>query len=150
LRSGFRKPIWPKFSVGRFNKQQKTTTDRIASIAAALEIPVDFFYDQTVGAERKAPDLSSAQRIDTLQSVLALRLLRAFQDMTDLRTKEVLILLADRQMSGQPARRRQLANCRVQTASRGANAPFPCTPLHCPSATAICAVPAADTSRRPA
>src|SRR5450631_1554149 len=34
--------------------------------------------------------------------------------------------------------------------TRGANGPFPCTRLHCPSATAICAAPAADTSRRPA
>ena len=69
--------------------------DRLMQIAEALQIPIDFFYDQTIGTEREAPDVSSAQRINSLQSVLALRLLRAFQDMTDLRTKEVLILLAE-------------------------------------------------------
>jgi transcriptional regulator with XRE-family HTH domain len=69
--------------------------DRLMQIAEALQIPIDFFYSQTIGAEREAPDLWSAQRTNSLQSVLALRLLRAFQDMTDLRTKEVLILLAE-------------------------------------------------------
>ena len=69
--------------------------DRLMQVAEALQIPVDLLYSQAIGTERDAQDLSSAQRINSLQSVLALRLLRAFRDMTDLRTKEVLILLAE-------------------------------------------------------
>jgi len=79
-------------------------TDRLMHVADALQIPIDFFYGQTIGTEREAPDLSSAQRINSLQSVLALRLLRAFQDMTDLRTKEVLILLAEQIVKCQASR----------------------------------------------
>jgi transcriptional regulator with XRE-family HTH domain len=81
--------------------------DRLMQVADALQIPIDFFYGQTIGTEREAPDLSSAQRINSLQSVLALRLLRAFQDMTDLRTKEVLILLAEQIVKCQGSRRRR-------------------------------------------
>ena len=77
------------------NGSNYVDADRLMRVAEALQIPIDFFYDQTIGTEREAPDVSSAQRINSLQSVLALRLLRAFQDMTDLRTKEVLILLAE-------------------------------------------------------
>jgi transcriptional regulator with XRE-family HTH domain len=79
--------------------------DRLMQVADALQIPIDFFYGQTIGTEREAADLSSAQRINSLQSVLALRLLRAFQDMTDLRTKEVLILLAEQIVKCQASRR---------------------------------------------
>jgi transcriptional regulator with XRE-family HTH domain len=79
--------------------------DRLMQVADALQIPIDFFYGQTIGTERQTPDLSSAQRINSLQSVLALRLLRAFQDMTDLRTKEVLILLAEQIVKCQANRR---------------------------------------------
>ena len=79
--------------------------DRLMQVADALQIPIDLFYGQTIGPERKAPVLSSAQRINSLQSVLALRLLRAFQDMTDPRTKEVLILLAEQIVKCQANRR---------------------------------------------
>jgi hypothetical protein len=79
--------------------------DRLMEVAEALQIPVDLFYSQTIGTEREAPDLSSVQRINSLQAVLALRLLRAFQDMTDLRTKEVLILLAEQIVKCQASRR---------------------------------------------
>lgn len=79
--------------------------DRLMQVADALLIPVDLFYSQATGAERHAADLSSAQRINSLQSVLALRLLRAFQDMTDPRTKEVLILLAEQIVKCQAGRR---------------------------------------------
>jgi hypothetical protein len=48
---------------------------------------------------------SHPSRINSLQSVLALRLLRAFRDMTDLRTKEVLLLLAEQIVRCQASRR---------------------------------------------
>ena len=78
-------------------------TDRLTQIAEALEIPADFFCGKTIRTEQEA---SSAQCASSLQSVLALRLLRAFQDMTDLRTKEVLILLAEQIVKCQANRRR--------------------------------------------
>jgi transcriptional regulator with XRE-family HTH domain len=78
--------------------------DRLMQVAEALQVPVDLLYSQAIGTERDAQDLSSAQRINSLQSVLALRLLRAFQDMTDLRTKEVLILLAEQIVKCQGSR----------------------------------------------
>jgi transcriptional regulator with XRE-family HTH domain len=86
------------------NGSNYVDADRLMRVAEALQIPIDFFYDQTIGTEREAPDVSSAQRINSLQSVLALRLLRAFQDMTDLRTKEMLILLAEQIVKCQASR----------------------------------------------
>jgi len=86
------------------NGSNYVDADRLMRVAEALQIPIDFFYDQTIGTEREAPDVSSAQRINSLQSVLALRLLRAFQDMTDLRTKEVLTLLAEQIVKCQASR----------------------------------------------
>ena len=86
------------------NGSDYVDANRLMQVADALQIPIDFFYGQTIGTEREAPDLSAAQRINSLQSVLALRLLRAFQDMTDLRTKEVLILLAEQIVKCQGSR----------------------------------------------
>ena len=80
-------------------------TDRLMQIAEALEIPADLFYGQTVKTGPEAPDLSSAQCASSLQSVLALRLMRAFQDLTDLRTKEVLVQLAEQIVKRQLSRR---------------------------------------------
>jgi transcriptional regulator with XRE-family HTH domain len=68
---------------------------RLMQVAEALELPADLFYGLAPGAERDEPDLSSTRGINSLQSVLALRLLRAFQHLTDLRSKGVLILLAE-------------------------------------------------------
>jgi len=65
----------------------------------------DFFYGQTVKTGQGAPDLSSAQCASSLQSVLSLRLMRAFQDLTDLRTKEVLVQLAEQIVKRQLNRR---------------------------------------------
>ena len=80
-------------------------TDRLMQIAEALEIPADFFYGQTVKTGQEAPDLSSAQCASSLQSVLALRLMRAFQDLTDQRTREVLVQLAEQIVKRQIHRR---------------------------------------------
>jgi transcriptional regulator with XRE-family HTH domain len=77
-------------------------TDRLMQIAEALEIPADFFYGKAIRTEQEA---SSAQCASSLQSVLALRLMRAFQDLTDLRTKEVLVQLAEQIVKRQMHRR---------------------------------------------
>jgi hypothetical protein len=77
-------------------------TDRLMQVAEALEIPADFFFGKTIRTEQEA---SSAQCASSLQSVLALRLMRAFQDLTDLRTKEVLVQLAEQIVKRQIHRR---------------------------------------------
>ena len=77
-------------------------TDRLMQVAEALEIPADFFYGKTIRTEHEA---ASAQCASSLQSVLALRLMRAFQDLTDLRTKEVLVQLAEQIVKRQILRR---------------------------------------------
>ena len=77
-------------------------TDRLMQVAEALEIPADFFFGRTIRTEQEA---SSAQCASSLQSVLALRLMRAFQDLTDLRTKEVLVQLAEQIVKRQMHRR---------------------------------------------
>jgi hypothetical protein len=77
-------------------------TDRLMQVAEALEIPADFFRGKTIRAEQEA---SSAQCASSLQSVLALRLMRAFQDLTDLRTREVLVQLAEQIVKRQIHRR---------------------------------------------
>jgi transcriptional regulator with XRE-family HTH domain len=74
------------------NGSNGVDTDRLMQVAEALEIPADFFYGKTIRTEQEA---SSAQCAGSLQSVLALRLMRAFQDLTDQRTKEVLVQLAE-------------------------------------------------------
>jgi transcriptional regulator with XRE-family HTH domain len=86
------------------NGSNWVATDRLMQIAEALQIPVDLF-DQTVKTKQRIPDLSSAQCASSLQSVLALRLMRAFQDLTDLRTKEVLVQLAEQIVKRQIKRR---------------------------------------------
>ena len=77
-------------------------TDRLMQVAEVLEIPADFFYGKTIRTEQEA---SSALCSSSLQSVLALRLMRAFQDLTDLRTKEVLVQLAEQIVKRQMHRR---------------------------------------------
>jgi len=77
-------------------------TDRLMQVAEALEIPADFFYGKTIRTEQEA---SSAQCASSLQSVLALRLMRAFQDLTDQRTREVLVQLAEQIVKRQIHRR---------------------------------------------
>jgi transcriptional regulator with XRE-family HTH domain len=92
-------------TAGDSNGSNWVDTDRLMQIAEALEIPADFFSGQTVETGQGAPDLASAQCASSLQSVLALRLMRAFQDLTDLRTKEVLVQLAEQIVKRQMHRR---------------------------------------------
>jgi transcriptional regulator with XRE-family HTH domain len=78
--------------------------DRLMQVAKALGIPADLICPQTVGTEREGADLSPTQRMSSLQSMLALRLLRAFQDLTDPRTKEVLVQLVEQIVKRQTSR----------------------------------------------
>jgi hypothetical protein len=65
---------------------------RLTLIAEALQVSIDLFPHRGGETRRRQPDLSSAE---SLQSLLALRLMRAFHELTDQRTKEVLVHLAE-------------------------------------------------------
>ena len=63
---------------------------RLAEIAGALELPIDLLGDDGI-APRHSPD----HEFEPLQALLDLRLLRAFRDLQDLRTKRLLVELAE-------------------------------------------------------
>jgi transcriptional regulator with XRE-family HTH domain len=68
---------------------------RLIQVAEALDIPVDSIHSSTVRTRQEEQALP-AKTLGSLQSLLALRLLRAFQELTDQRTKEVLVQLAEK------------------------------------------------------
>jgi|SRR5664279_5051022 len=65
-------------------------SSRLTEIAAALELPTDLL-DHDGAALRRAP----GQEFGPLQALLDLRLLRAFRNLEDLRTKRLLVQLAE-------------------------------------------------------
>jgi hypothetical protein len=73
---------------------------RLTQVAEALDIPADF----RTGPQE--PEFSSAQGFGVLQSLLELRLLRAFHELDDRRTKQALVHLAERLVKRQAGRRR--------------------------------------------
>jgi transcriptional regulator with XRE-family HTH domain len=75
---------------------------RVVQIAGALGVPAG---RQAAEAARKKPELSTPQNISSLQSLLDLRLLRAFHEMRDHRTKRILVQLAERIVQRQANRR---------------------------------------------
>ena len=79
--------------------------DRLTQVAEALGVPVDLFDGKAVKAGQKNPDPSSSQNIGSLQSLLELRLLRAFHELRDHRTKRILVQLTERIIKRQANRR---------------------------------------------
>jgi transcriptional regulator with XRE-family HTH domain len=65
-------------------------SSRLAEIAEALELPVDL-----LGRDGTAPRHPPEHEFEPLQTLLDLRLLRAFRDLRDLRTKRLLVELAE-------------------------------------------------------
>ena len=63
---------------------------RMTEIAAALELPTDLLAHDGA-ASRRSPE----QQFEPLQALLDLRLLRAFRNLEDLRTKRLLVQLAE-------------------------------------------------------
>ena len=59
-----------------------------------LDIPLDFFHSPALDAGPEASD-HSADGLGSLQSLLELRLLRAFHELRDHRTRRMLIRLAE-------------------------------------------------------
>jgi len=62
----------------------------MTEIAAALELPVDPL-EHDGAASRRSP----GQQFDPLQALQDLRLLRAFRNLEDLRTRRLLVQLAE-------------------------------------------------------
>jgi hypothetical protein len=69
-------------------------TRRLMQVAEELDIPLDFFHSPALGAGPNGSDHSAEPR-GSLQSLLELRLLRAFHELRDHRTKRMLIRLAE-------------------------------------------------------
>jgi transcriptional regulator with XRE-family HTH domain len=65
---------------------------RLMQIAESLDIPI---ASVSTGAGQEERDLSPADTLNSLQSLLELRLLRAFQEIEDQRTKQTLVHLAE-------------------------------------------------------
>jgi hypothetical protein len=65
-------------------------------VAEALDIPVELFHSHA-GMEHEEPDAALAERdsMSSLQSLLELRLLRAFHELRDHRTRRTLVYLAE-------------------------------------------------------
>ena len=67
---------------------------RLMQVAEELDIALDFFHSPALGAGQEGSD-DSVDTLGSLQSLLELRLLRAFHELTDHRTKRMLIRLAE-------------------------------------------------------
>lgn len=75
--------------------------NRLLQVAEAL----DFLHSHAVDVEPKEPADVLAQNAGSLQSLLELRLLRAFNDLSDIRTKRILVHLAEQIVRRQTSRR---------------------------------------------
>jgi transcriptional regulator with XRE-family HTH domain len=68
---------------------------RLMQVAEALDIPIASVHGPAIGTEQEERDLSSVETLNSLQSLLELRLLRAFNELQDQRTKQTLVHLAE-------------------------------------------------------
>ena len=87
------------------NGASEASVSRLAQIAEALDVPADFFYRQNGGGVHGELGEASAQSFDALQPLLALRLLRAFHELTDQQARQVLVQLAEQIVKRQLKRR---------------------------------------------
>jgi len=83
------------------NGSNGTDANRLLQVAEAL----DFLHGHAVGVEQREPDGLLAQNASSLQSLLELRLLRAFNELSDHRTKRMLVHLAEQIVKRQANRR---------------------------------------------
>jgi hypothetical protein len=68
---------------------------RLKQVADALDIPYDFLHGRGARAGAQASDPASAETIGSLQSLLELRLLQAFHELSDHRSRRMLVRLAE-------------------------------------------------------
>jgi len=78
---------------------------RLMQVAEALDIPLDFFGSHAVKTKPEEPDVSSPETFSSLHSLLELRLLRAFHELRDHRTRRILVNLAEQIVKRQANRR---------------------------------------------
>jgi hypothetical protein len=83
------------------NMSSGADANRLLQVAEAL----DFLHTQAVNVEQKAAADLLAQGAGSLQSLLELRLLRAFNELSDTRTKRMLVHLAEQIVKRQANRR---------------------------------------------
>jgi hypothetical protein len=84
----------PRFEEG--DRSERAEPSRLRQIADALELPTELLRSAGERARRAA-----APEHDPLQSLLDLRLLRAFRELQDDRTKQTLIHLAEHMVKRQ-------------------------------------------------
>ena len=87
------------------NAANETGAGRLVQIAEALDVPVDVLFHRPGKTQQNGWELSSLSPFTPLQSLLALRLLRAFHALTDQGTKEVVVQLAEQIVKRQTGRR---------------------------------------------
>jgi hypothetical protein len=68
---------------------------RLKHVADALDIPFDFLHGRGTRTGLQAADPASAETIGSLQSLLELRLLQAFHELSDHRSRRMLVRLAE-------------------------------------------------------
>ncbi|WP_291688611.1 hypothetical protein [Bradyrhizobium sp.] len=86
---------------GDGNAPNGADADRLLQVADAL----DFLRSHAVSIEPREPNEFWAQNTSSLQSLLELRLLRAFNELSDHRTKRMLVHLAEQIVKRQTNRR---------------------------------------------
>jgi transcriptional regulator with XRE-family HTH domain len=77
------------------NGSNGTGAGRLKQVAEALGIPFDFLHGHAVRTGQQEADSASAETVGSLQSLLELRLLRAFHELSDHRTRRMLVHLAE-------------------------------------------------------
>jgi transcriptional regulator with XRE-family HTH domain len=85
------------------NGSNGADASRLMQVAEALDIPLDFFRGPTVVTTRQEEQNPSS--VETLTSLLELRLLRAFHELSEQRTKRLLVHLAEQIVKRQANRR---------------------------------------------
>lgn len=86
---------------GDGNRSNGADANRLLQVAEAL----DFLHNRAVNIQQREPDELLAQTAGSLQSLLELRLLRAFNELSDNRTRRMLVHLAEQIVKRQANRR---------------------------------------------
>jgi hypothetical protein len=87
------------------NGSDGVNVGRLIQVAEVLDIPIDSVHGRAVRTGQKEPDLSPAETLSWLQTLLALRLLQANYELRDPRAKRMLVYLAEQIVKGQANRR---------------------------------------------
>ncbi len=94
------------FQQGKENGDASTGIDGdgLMQIAGALDIPLEFLQCQSTRTGKQEGDFAPVPGLGSLQSFLGLRLLRAFNELRDHRTRRMLVHLAEQIVKRQSTR----------------------------------------------